>query len=125
MRRISKKQKKVESLGIVHIKATFNNTLVTVTDLLGNAISWSSAGNVGFKGSRKGTAFAAQRAAEQAAIVARDCGLRRIDVRVKGPGSGREAAIRSLKTSGLHIMSIEDRTPVPHNGCRAPKKRRV
>lgn len=125
MRKITKKQKKVNSLGIVHIQCTFNNTIVTTTDLVGNTISWSSAGNAGFKGSRKGTAFAAQRAAEQAASIAKECGLKRVDVKIKGPGSGREAAVRSLKASGLEILSIQDRTPVPHNGCRPPKKRRI
>ena len=125
MRRVGKKQKKVQSLGIVHIHCTLNNTIITATDLVGNTISWSSAGNAGFKGSRKATAFAAQKAAEQAANIARESGLRRVDVKVKGPGSGREAAVRSLKASGLEILSIEDRTPVPHNGCRPPKKRRI
>jgi small subunit ribosomal protein S11 len=125
MRRITKKVKKVNSVGLVFIKCTFNNTIVTTTDLVGNTISWSSAGNVGFKGTRKGTAFAAQKAAEEAATIAKDFGLKRVDVKIRGPGPGRETSIRSLKASGLEILSIQDRTPVPHNGCRPPKKRRI
>lgn len=125
MRKSSKKQKKVDKLGIVHIKSTFNNTIVTITDLLGNTISWSSAGNSGFKGSRKGTAFAAQRASISASMKAHDCGLRRVAVKIKGPGPGREAAIRSLKLTGFTILSIEDQTTVQHNGCRPPKQRRI
>jgi len=125
MKKLSKNKKKLDSLGVVHIHATFNNTIVTITDVLGNTLTWSSAGHNGFKGSRKGTAFAAQRAAEQAANAAYESGLRRVDVKVKGPGPGRESAIRSLKIIGLDVLSIEDQTSVPHNGCRPPKKRRI
>ena len=111
--------------GMVFIKATFNNVLVTITDADGNAISWSSAGKEGFKGSRKNTPYAAQLSAETAATTAHDMGLRRVEVFVKGPGSGREAAVRALASSGLEVTSIKDRTPIPHNGCRPPKRRRV
>ena len=111
--------------GMVFIKATFNNVLVTVTDADGNAISWSSAGKEGFKGSRKNTPYAAQLSAETAATAAHEMGLRRVEVFVKGPGSGREAAVRALASSGLEVTSIKDRTPIPHNGCRPPKRRRV
>jgi len=121
----SKRKVKVEALGIAHIKATFNNTLVTLTDRKGNVISWASAGTIGYKGSRKSTPFAAQLAAEASAKAAIDLGLRKIEVRVKGPGSGREAAIRSLQATGLEIEAIKDVTPIPHNGCRPPKRRRV
>jgi small subunit ribosomal protein S11 len=107
------------------IKATFNNVLVTITDADGNAISWSSAGREGFKGSRKNTPYAAQLSAETAATAAYEMGLRRVEVFVKGPGSGREAAVRALASSGLEVTSIKDRTPIPHNGCRPPKRRRV
>ena len=120
-----KKRTQVDLNGVAHIKATFNNVLVTITDIYGNTISWSSAGKNGFKGSRKNTPFAAQVSAEAAAKEAYDMGLRRVDVFVKGPGSGREAAIRALNTAGLDVASIKDVTPVPHNGCRPPKKRRV
>jgi small subunit ribosomal protein S11 len=120
-----KKRTHIDSNGEVHIKATFNNVQVTITDIYGNTISWSSAGRNGFKGSRKNTPFAAQVTAEAAAKEAFDLGLRRVDVYIKGPGSGREAAIRSLNTAGLQINSIKDVTPIPHNGCRPPKKRRV
>lgn len=120
-----KKRTHIDSNGEVHIKATFNNVQVTITDIYGNTISWSSAGRNGFKGSRKNTPFAAQVTADAAAKEAYDLGLRRVDVYVKGPGSGREAAIRSLNTAGLQINSIKDVTPIPHNGCRPPKKRRV
>ena len=120
-----KKKTHVDSNGVAHIKATFNNVLVTITDIYGNTVSWSSAGKNGFKGSRKNTPFAAQVSAEAAAKEAHDLGMRRIDVFVKGPGSGREAAIRALHTAGLTISSIKDVTPIPHNGCRPPKKRRV
>lgn len=119
------KKKIVESTGVAHIKATFNNVIVTLTDVQGNTISWASSGKMGFKGSKKNTPFAAQVAAESAAKSALDAGLRKVDVFIKGPGSGREAAIRSLQTSGLEIMSIKDITPIPHNGCRPPKRRRV
>lgn len=111
--------------GMVFIKATFNNVLVTITDADGNAISWSSAGKEGFKGSRKNTPYAAQLSAETAATAAHEMGLRRVEVFVKGPGSGREAAVRALASSGLEVTSIKDRTPIPHNGCRPPKRRRV
>lgn len=121
----SKKKERVEPHGKAHIKATFNNTVVSLTDNYGNVISWASAGMVGFKGSRKNTPFAAQTAAESAAKTAMDLGLKIIDVEVKGPGSGREAAIKSLQATGLEIASIKDVTPIPHNGCRPPKKRRV
>ena len=120
-----KKRTQVDSNGVARIKATFNNVIVTITDIYGNTISWSSAGKNGFKGSRKNTPFAAQVSAEAAAKEAYDLGLRRVDVFVKGPGSGREAAIRALHTAGLVISSIKDITPIPHNGCRPPKKRRV
>ena len=121
----TKKKALVESTGVAHIKATFNNVLVTLTDVQGNTISWASSGKMGFKGSKKNTPFAAQVAAESAAKTALDAGLRKVDVFIKGPGSGREAAIRSLQTTGLEIMSIKDITPIPHNGCRPPKRRRV
>lgn len=111
--------------GMAFIKATFNNVLVTITDANGNAISWSSAGKEGFKGSRKNTPYAAQLSSETAARAAHEMGLRRVEVFVKGPGSGREAAIRALASSGLEVTSIKDRTPIPHNGCRPPKRRRV
>ena len=124
--RVSKKKKEqVDALGVAHIKATFNNTIVTLTDTKGNVISWASAGKVGFKGARKNTPFAAQLAAETAAKEAMDLGWRQVSVEVKGPGAGREAAIRSLQAAGLQIISIKDVTPIPHNGCRPPKKRRV
>ena len=120
-----KKPKKNIANGIAHIQSTFNNTIVTVTDLKGNVVTWASAGSLGFKGSRKGTPFAAQQAASSAAVAARDHGLRSIDIRVKGPGSGRESAIRALQGAGVEIKSIKDVTPIPHNGCRPPKRRRV
>lgn len=124
-RKRSKKKERVEAHGQAHIKATFNNTVITITDNYGNTISWSSAGRNGFKGSRKNTPFAAQVAAENAAKEAMALGLLRVDVEVKGPGSGREAAVRSLQAAGLEVASIKDITPIPHNGCRPPKKRRV
>ena len=111
--------------GAVHISATFNNTIVTVTDVAGNAISWASAGELGFKGSRKSTPFAAQSAAEKAARAAMEHGLKSVEVYVKGPGSGRESAIRALEAVGLQVTMIKDVTPIPHNGCRPPKRRRV
>jgi small subunit ribosomal protein S11 len=120
-----KKEKKHVAHGIAHVHASFNNTIVTITDLEGNVVSWSSAGTLGFKGSRKGTPFAAQQAATAAASAAREHGLRSIDIRVKGPGSGRESAIRALQGAGVEIKSIRDVTPIPHNGCRPPKRRRV
>ena len=119
-----KELKKIDK-GQVHIQSTFNNTLVTITDTNGNAVSWSSAGSLGYKGSRKGTPFAAQMAAEAAAKTAMEHGLRKVSVFVKGPGSGRETAIRSLQAAGLEIASIQDCTPIPHNGCRPRKRRRV
>ncbi len=128
MAKATKKTKKkvhVDAVGVAHIKASFNNVLVTITDIYGNTISWSSAGKNGFKGSRKNTPFASQVTAENAAKEAYDLGLRKVDVFVKGPGSGREAAIRALNTAGLQILSIKDITPIPHNGCRPPKRRRV
>lgn len=125
----SSKRKKKKQLsdpnGMAFIKATFNNVLVTITDADGNAISWSSSGKEGFKGSRKNTPYAAQLSSETAATAAYEMGLRRVEVFVKGPGSGREAAIRALASSGLEVTSIKDRTPIPHNGCRPPKRRRV
>ena len=124
-RRKTKKKEKVEAHGKANIKATFNNTIITLTDSYGNTISWASAGRSGFKGSRKNTPFAAQIAAESAAKEAMDLGLMRVDIEVKGPGAGREAAIRSLQAAGLEILSIKDVTPIPHNGCRPPKRRRV
>lgn len=119
-----KERKHVES-GAAHIRSTFNNTIVTITDSNGNTIAWASAGGLGFKGSRKSTPFAAQMAAEQAARVAIDQGMRSADVFVKGPGAGREAAIRALQAAGIEVSSIKDVTPIPHNGCRPPKRRRV
>jgi len=122
----AKKVKKVvEAEGIAHVTATFNNTLVTITDSKGNALVWGSAGKSGFKGSKKSTSFAATVAAENCAREALNMGVRRVHVRVQGPGAGRESAIQALATAGLHIMSIKDVTPIPHNGCRPPKKRRV
>ena len=120
-----KKEKKHVAHGIAHVHASFNNTIVTITDLEGNVVSWSSAGTLGFKGSRKGTPFAAQQAATTAASSAREHGLRSIDIRVKGPGSGRESAIRALQAAGVEIKSIRDVTLIPYNGCRPPKRRRV
>ncbi len=124
-RRKTKKKEKVDPNGLAHVHATFNNTIVTITDVYGNVISWASGGKVGFKGSRKSTPFAAQVAAEAAAKEAMDLGLARVEVLVKGPGAGREAAVRSLQAAGLEITAIRDVTPIPHNGCRPPKRRRV
>ena len=121
----SRKKEKVDANGIANIKSTFNNTIISLSDMYGNVISWASAGKVGFKGSRKNTPFAAQLAAQTCAKEAMDLGLRRVEVRVKGPGAGREAAIRALQAAGLEISTIRDVTPIPHNGCRPPKKRRV
>ncbi|HEY5599846.1 MAG TPA: 30S ribosomal protein S11 [Candidatus Manganitrophaceae bacterium] len=120
-----KKEKRNVQTGVAHIQASFNNTLITVTDMTGNAIVWASAGSQGFKGSRKSTPFAAQRAAEIAAKKAMENGMKQVDVYVKGPGSGRESAIRALQAAGLKINLIKDVTPIPHNGCRPPKRRRV
>ena len=120
-----KKVKKNVPFGIAHIQASFNNTIVTITDMEGNMLSWSSAGSKGLKGSRKGTPFAAQQAAEKAGRTAVDMGMRSVTVLVKGPGAGRESAVRALGASGLQVIAIKDVTPIPHNGCRPPKKRRV
>ncbi|HEY6199570.1 MAG TPA: 30S ribosomal protein S11 [Candidatus Binatia bacterium] len=120
-----KKGRKNIAEGVVHIHSTFNNTIVTITDHQGNVISWSSAGSMGFKGSRKGTPFAAQQAADSAAKKAADHGVRSVQVFVRGPGAGRESALRSLQAAGIHISLIKDVTPIPHNGCRPPKRRRV
>jgi len=120
-----KKEKRIVPTGIVHVHATFNNTQICVTDPDGKVVCWASAGSMGFKGSRKGTPFAAQQAALRAANTARDHGMRVVEVRVKGPGSGRESAIRALATAGLDVRLIRDATPIPHNGCRPPKRRRV
>ena len=120
-----RKDKKNILKGAVHIRSSFNNTIVTITDLNGNAVSWATAGGMGFKGSKKSTPFAAQMAAEQAAKLAMEHGLKTVEVYVKGPGQGREAAIRALQTAGLEISMIKDVTPIPHNGCRPPKRRRV
>ena len=127
MAQSKRKKKKVltSDEGVAHIKATFNNTIITLTDLHGNVVAWASAGAMGFKGSRKSTSFAAGQAAEKAANIALDVGLKRVRVEVKGPGSGRESAIRSLAVVGLEITAIKDVTPIPHNGCRPPKRRRV
>jgi small subunit ribosomal protein S11 len=124
-KRSRKKDRKVNPEGVAHIKATFNNTIITITDKNGNTISWASAGKAGFKGSRKSTPFAAQTAAENSAREAIAMGLRKVEVSVKGPGVGREAAVRSLQAAGLEISAIRDVTPIPHNGCRPPKRRRV
>lgn len=124
-KRRTKKREKVEANGIAHIKATFNNTIISLTDNYGNVIAWASAGRVGFKGSRKSTPFAAQLAAETAVKEAAELGLKRVEVLLKGPGAGREAAVRSLQAAGLEITAIKDVTPIPHNGCRPPKRRRV
>ena len=120
-----RREKKNIEKGAVHIQSTFNNTIVTITDVQGNALSWASAGELGFRGSRKSTPFAAQSAAETAAKAAMEHGLKSVEVYVKGPGSGREAAIRALQTVGLEVTMIKDVTPIPHNGCRPPKRRRV
>src|SRR5579864_6075215 len=122
---VKKKEKKVISVGLVHIQASFNNTIVTFTDLVGNVISWSSSGSLGYRGSRKGTPFAAQQASLTAANKAKEHGLRTVEVRVSGPGAGRESAVRALATAGIEVKAIKDRTPIPHNGCRPPKRRRV
>ena len=123
--RSKRRERKSVPEGRAYIQSTFNNTIITLTDVGGNILSWGSAGTMGFKGSRKGTAFAAQRAAESAARKAMDHGLRQIEIFIRGPGAGREAAIRSLQAAGLNVTSIRDVTPIPHNGCRPPKRRRV
>lgn len=120
-----KKNKTAPEIGIAHVRATFNNTIITIADMSGNVVSWSSAGAQGFKGSRKSTPFAAQVAAEKAAIKAKEMGMRKLEVHVKGPGSGRESAIRALQAVGMEITVIRDKTPIPHNGCRPRKRRRV
>ena len=124
-RRPRKRERKNITHGVAHIKSSFNNTIVSISDQQGNVLSWASAGNVGFKGSRKSTPFAAQMAAEQAARRAMEHGVRKVDVQVKGPGSGRETAIRSLQNAGIEVTGIKDVTPIPHNGCRLVKRRRV
>jgi small subunit ribosomal protein S11 len=124
-RRPRRRERKNITHGIAHIKSSFNNTIVTISDQQGNVLAWASAGNVGFKGSRKSTPFAAQLAAETAARRAMEHGVRRVDVVVKGPGSGRETAIRSIQNTGIEVLGIKDVTPIPHNGCRPPKRRRV
>jgi len=123
--RVKKKERKNVSYGVAHIKSSFNNTIISITDQEGNVLSWASAGNVGFKGSRKSTPYAAQMAAEACARRAMEHGVRKVDVQVKGPGSGRETAIRSIQNVGIEVTGIKDVTPVPHNGCRQPKRRRV
>jgi len=122
---VTKRDKKNVPLGVVHIQSTFNNTIITISDINGDTLSWASAGSTGFKGARKGTPFAAQTAAEKAATDALTSGLKKVKILVKGQGSGRETAIRSIQAVGLEILSIKDITPVPHNGCRPPKRRRV
>jgi small subunit ribosomal protein S11 len=125
MSKQKKKQKKAVIIGIANIKTTFNNTIVTITDILGNTLCWASSGTSGFKGARKNTPFAAQSAAKNAAIKAMELGMEKIEVVIKGRGNGRETSVRALKSAGLNILSIEDRTPIAHNGCRPPKKRRL
>ncbi len=125
VKKAKKRDRKVGTNGVAHLQASFNNTIITITDMDGNVISWASAGKVGFKGSRKSTPFAAQVAAEATAREALNFGMKRVEVWVKGPGAGREAAIRSLQAAGLEISAIKDVTPIPHNGCRPPKRRRV
>jgi len=120
-----KREKRNVPVGLVHVQATFNNTIITFTDTVGNVIAWSSSGSLGFRGSRKGTPFAAQQASLTAANKAKEAGLRTVEVRVAGPGAGRESAVRALSTAGIEVRSIKDVTPIPHNGCRPPKKRRV
>lgn len=124
-RRGARREKRIIPRGQAHIQATFNNTIITLTDTTGNTVAWASAGTAGFKGSRKSTPYAAQLAAQQAARSAQDSGMREVDIYVKGPGPGREAAIRSLQAAGMVVRSITDLTPIPHNGCRPPKRRRV
>ncbi|MDP8238664.1 MAG: 30S ribosomal protein S11 [Candidatus Hatepunaea meridiana] len=121
----SRKREKVDATGVVHIKASFNNTIITITDIYGNVIAWASSGIVGFKGSRKSTPYAAQQAANLVAKTAMDMGMEKVSILIKGPGSGRESAIRSLQSTGLQITAIRDVTPLPHNGCRPRKKRRI
>jgi len=120
-----KREKRNVPVGLVHVQATFNNTIITFTDTIGNVVAWSSSGSLGFRGSRKGTPFAAQQASLTAANKAREAGVRTVDVKVAGPGAGRESAVRALSTAGIEVKSIRDVTPIPHNGCRPPKRRRV
>ena len=124
-KKFKKRERKNVPFGIAYVQASFNNTIVTITDPMGNTLSWKSSGSLGFRGSRKGTPFAAQQAASNAANMARDHGVRSVEVRVSGPGSGRESAIRALAAAGIDVKTIRDVTPVPHNGCRPPKRRRV
>jgi small subunit ribosomal protein S11 len=124
-KKFKKKERKHVPHGLVHVQASFNNTIVTISDMTGNVLAWKSSGSLGFRGSRKGTPFAAQQAAANAASMARDHGVRTVDVRVSGPGSGRESAVRALASAGIEVRSIKDTTPIPHNGCRPPKRRRV
>ena len=124
-KKFKKKERKHVPHGLVHVQASFNNTIVTISDMTGNVLAWKSSGSLGFRGSRKGTPFAAQQAAAGAASMARDHGVRTVDVRVSGPGSGRESAVRALAAAGIEVRSIKDTTPIPHNGCRPPKRRRV
>ena len=124
-KKFKKKERKHVPHGLVHVQASFNNTIVTISDMTGNVLAWKSSGSLGFRGSRKGTPFAAQQAAMNAANMARDHGVRSVDVRVSGPGSGRESAVRALAAAGVEVRSIKDTTPIPHNGCRPPKRRRV
>jgi small subunit ribosomal protein S11 len=124
-RRVSKKVRKNVADGIAHVHASFNNTIITITDRQGNALSWASSGGAGFKGSRKSTPFAAQVAAETAGRAAQDCGIKNLEVRISGPGPGRESSVRALNALGIKIMQIQDVTPIPHNGCRPPKRRRI
>ncbi len=125
MKTFKKKEKKNVPVGIVHIQASFNNTIITFTDQMGNVVAWSSSGSLGFRGSRKGTPFAAQQASLTAANKAKEVGMRTVEVRVAGPGAGRESAVRALSTAGMEVRAIKDVTPIPHNGCRPPKRRRV
>ena len=123
--RVRKKVRKNVADGVAHVHASFNNTIITITDRQGNALSWATSGGAGFKGSRKSTPFAAQVAAESAGRAAQECGVKNLEVRIKGPGPGRESAVRALATAGLDVRSIRDTTPIPHNGCRPPKRRRM
>ena len=123
--RVKKRERKNIASGVAHVNASFNNTIITITDAQGNTISWSSAGTMGFKGSRKSTPFAAQVAAETAGLAAQDCGIKNLEVQISGPGPGRESSVRALNALGIKILLIQDVTPIPHNGCRPPKRRRI